>query len=306
MINLLFSDTCNCGRSGHGCKALTRTTQSSWCPICDRNKMKRRCQSGGLHQESDPLKELNRCCDRGCDLINRSSKYSQVKKTELEMNEKKINYSDDGDVEGGDNYYNLGTKHRSMFHKEKIDGELGSQFQNSGCEINSTLELAKSPRLHKYLDPGLEKFKPCVSPQENSKMSKYHPMGDYHDVLPNSKTAGFSEKSSNEMRDRYIKEMEILRSKLCLLKDGISSDGKRMRHRSESEPGFTELPGGDPKRARDISPKVKMGFRKLPITPNLNEPLQQLSIQQSTSFRRDSKSCSPSFFNSPEKVIPLN
>lgn len=58
-------------------------------------------------------------------------------------------------------------------------------------------------------------------------------------------------------QDHYLCEVEVLRSKLRELRDGV--DGKRLRQRSESEPG-TGFGGGsqdsswEPKRARDDSP----------------------------------------------------
>ncbi|KAK6627894.1 hypothetical protein RUM44_010376 [Polyplax serrata] len=291
-------DSCNCERSGPGCKGQNRSCQPTWCPVCDRNKVKRRCQSEGLYQEGDPLKELNWCCDRGCDLLNRSSKYSQIKKTELELNEKKINYSGDNDLEGGDNCYGLHRKHYSKFPKEKLEPDGSNQLQTSGCDLTPSTEVTKSQRNH---DTSPERCKSSTDHQKHSKVLKYPSSGDYHDKTLSCTHSSEREKALKEMREIYIKEMEILRSKLNLLKDGMAGDGKRMRQRSESEPGFTELPGGVPKRARDNSPKMKMACRKLPMSPNLHHSLQKLSVKQSVPFQRESKSLSPSSIEHLEK-----
>jgi hypothetical protein len=59
------------------------------------------------------------------------------------------------------------------------------------------------------------------------------------------------------MQDRYLREVEVLRSKLRELRGGV--DGKRLRQRSESEPGAgfggsSQDSSWEPKRARDGSP----------------------------------------------------
>ncbi|XP_023707148.1 tubulin polyglutamylase TTLL4 isoform X2 [Cryptotermes secundus] len=66
------------------------------------------------------------------------------------------------------------------------------------------------------------------------------------------------------MQDRYLHEVEVLRSKLRELRGGV--DGKRLRQRSESEPGAgfggsCQDSSWEPKRARDGSPG---------LTENLN------------------------------------
>ncbi|XP_066994664.2 tubulin polyglutamylase ttll-4 isoform X2 [Anabrus simplex] len=67
--------------------------------------------------------------------------------------------------------------------------------------------------------------------------------------------------SSDSMQEQYLHEVEVLRSKLRELRGGV--DGKRLRQRSESEPGAGCSNGGgkqesswEPKRARDISPNL--------------------------------------------------
>ncbi|XP_069689202.1 tubulin monoglutamylase TTLL4-like isoform X2 [Periplaneta americana] len=62
---------------------------------------------------------------------------------------------------------------------------------------------------------------------------------------------------SASVQDRYLREVEVLRSKMRELRGGV--DGKRMRQRSESEPGAGFGGSGqdsswEPKRARDGSP----------------------------------------------------
>ena len=297
-----MSDSCNCDKSGHGCKGLSRPHQPTWCPVCDRNKMKRRCQSEGLYQEGDPLKELNWCCERGCDLLNRTTKFSQIKKTELDLNEKKFNFTGDVGMEGGDNYFSFNKKHNCKIYKEKNDVELvnNGHMQNSNYDICSDLDL-KSQGINNYLYSSPDRLK--QRDHLNSYKVRYHSSsGDYNDVMSAAKSLDMDNEkdNSNEMKNLYIREMEILRNNLSLLKDGLACDGKRMRQKSESEPGFSELSGGVPKRARDNSPKLKKTGRKLPMTPIGHSTIEQIPFQ---SPRRQS----PSFATKgDEKVRILN
>lgn len=220
------------------------------------------------------------------------------------MKEKKINYSESNDIEGGDNCNGLHRKHHSKFLKGKLDADMSIQIKNSGCEVSSALELKKSHRMHRHKDSNAERL---MGHLENSKLLKYHSVGDYHNMLPSSKSYGSADrdKASSEMREVYLKEMEILRNKLSLLKGKMVCDGKRMRQRSESEPGFAEVSGGVSKRARDNSPKIKMGPRKLPMSPNPNHTINQISVKHSMPFQRESKSLSPSAIKILEKVHSL-
>lgn len=59
---------------------------------------------------------------------------------------------------------------------------------------------------------------------------------------------------SADLREKYIQEMEALKAKLNMLKNGVLLDGKRIRQRSESEPGISSFIGRQHKRARDASP----------------------------------------------------
>jgi hypothetical protein len=65
------------------------------------------------------------------------------------------------------------------------------------------------------------------------------------------------------VQDRYFHEVEVLRSKLRELRGGV--DGKRLRQRSESEPGAgfggsCQDSSWEPKRARDGSPGLTENF----------------------------------------------
>ncbi|XP_063243169.1 tubulin monoglutamylase TTLL4-like isoform X3 [Bacillus rossius redtenbacheri] len=70
------------------------------------------------------------------------------------------------------------------------------------------------------------------------------------------------------MQNHYLREMAALRTKLHEIRDG--AEGKRLRQRSESEPGVTMVgavsqeASREPKRARDISPGLwDAGYRQV-------------------------------------------
>lgn len=313
----LFSDSCSCcGTSGQSCKTLCRPAQPTYCPICDRNKTRRRCQSEGLYQEVDPLKELNGCCDRGCDFITHSSKHSQNKKTDLEMNDRRLLFPLDVEMESGDGYHAYNKNYPSRIHKDRYTNgyQRNNHYQNfqndAGFSSSGLPQMNGNPRRsslglgdQRYPDINMDRCVGSYSRHERPRPSNFKYHSDSGDVgLRSSKSLSFSDrdKCSAEMRERYIREMEILKSKLNLLKDGMACDGKRLRQRSESEPGFNGMTGGVPKRARDNSPKMKLGCRKLPLNPALNQSFHNFPRKHSLPFQRETKSLPPS--SAPLKV----
>ncbi|XP_049950814.1 tubulin monoglutamylase TTLL4-like isoform X1 [Schistocerca serialis cubense] len=118
---------------------------------------------------------------------------------------------------------------------------------------------------------------------------------DFYSRLP------FQEVPS-DVRDTYLRDVEAIRSKLRELRG--STDGKRMRQRSESEPGVGNggIPAGsswEPKRARDISPKlpecnghVRMGecTSRRKMSSSLSDPVcSYLPSQNHPCHRREAK-----------------
>lgn len=299
----MIADSCSCcGTSGQGCKTLCRPAQPTWCPVCDRNKARRRCQSEGLYPEGDPLKELNGCCDRGCDFITHSSRHSQNKKTDLEMNDRRLLFPSDIEMESGDSYHSYNKNHPSRIQKEKYNGYQRNNhypnFHNDSYANSGLPQMNGNPRRGSLgLDQQYRESDRCgmyVLRNDRARSSNFRYHTESRDVgLHSSKSLSFSDrdKCSAEMRERYIREMEIIRSKLNLLKDGC--DGKRLRQRSESEPGFAGMTGGVPKRARDNSPKIKLTYRKLPMNPAINQSLHNFPNRQAVPFQKETKSLPP-------------
>lgn len=95
------------------------------------------------------------------------------------------------------------------------------------------------------------------------------------------------QEAAADVQDRYLRDVEVIRTKLCELRGG--TDGKRIRQRSESEPGVgcNGSPLGsswEPKRARDISPKLLPDFDELSVPcTNLKLPDSQKLGSISTS-----------------------
>lgn len=282
---------------------MCRPAQPTWCPVCDRNKARRRCQSEGLYPEGDPLKELNGCCDRGCDFITHSSRHSQNKKTGLEINNRRLLFPSDVDMEREDSYHHTYNKNQpTRTHKEKFKGYQRnnhySNFHNDSYASSGLPQMNKNLRRgslgfgdQQYQEPDRYGMYPSSHERARSSNFRYTEVGDCG--LRNSKSLSFSDrdKCSAEMRERYIREMDIIRSKLNLLKEGC--DGKRLRQRSESEPGFAGMTGGVPKRARDNSPKMKLGYRKLPMNPSINQSLYNFPSRHGVPFQRETKSLPP-------------
>lgn len=305
-MNFSILDSCSCcGNSPQGCRAAGCMTSMTWCPICDHNKARRRCQSEGLYQEMDPLKELNRCCDKGCDYIHYSLHHSQMKKTDIESEEKKHLCSDTAEMEIGD--VCLGNKKHPKPHKDKyLLMERNTQFHqdtaSNGISLPSMFENSRKVPVgfyHRNRDFNLDRSN-LKYENIRSGYSKYNSIGDSLDIeLPGNKSTSYLEqdKHSAEMREKYVREMEILRSKLNLLKGEMACDGKRLRQRSESEPGFPEIAGGVPKRARDNSPKFKYGCRKLPVSPPVNQLCnrtlnkQNIACKESKTEHLQSQAC---------------
>ncbi|XP_075238158.1 uncharacterized protein LOC142334209 isoform X2 [Lycorma delicatula] len=255
--HLIDDNHVNCTLENGQCRLSYRT----WCSICENRVQdkplclgRRRCRSESTERERTHniyQKVMQEDCDRSFRTVREynlrsGSNYHERFRNKISRKDNSYEYFDSPSVSNKQIYGGY-----SYFDELKHTSPQNSSLRNGSCR-----QLLGSCENHVELDRNLYFSKKCIS---ESKCCKVWSKASSSDIM-------------QEQDDRYMREMEMLRSKLRELKEG-AQDGKRLRQFSESEC----FPCGQDvctKRARDNSPHIKpiLATIDLPVNPTMLVP----------------------------------